>query len=539
MSVEPPSAATRLSPARPRPTVPGPSRPKQSAPARNVPSQQGPNRTRTTPIRPAPARTPAYGFWRRLLPVLAALALAIRVPSFLHSFWSPDEGYLAVQARILAEGGELYQTVVDRKTPLLPWLYEAAFTVFGDGSTQAMKLLAVAAQFTTAALLAAHARRRWGDRSGATAGVVFLLISVGFIPQDTQAVTFEVVILPFTAAAVLCADRGRWGAAGAAVAGAFLTKQTGGVVLVPVLWLLWAAHGAGPGRYALRTGLIRTGVGFAAPVVAAALLTDPGGFLFWTVTGSGAYAFSLDGSELHVLVRALVNSSILGLCCLGIVPPVLRALRTGRRPDGAALVDLWVWFAASAGAVAVGFHFFGHYFLQLLPPIALLATGALRSLRHERLRSVLSVPAWVCVCFVVWAVFAPRSELTHAERVAAAVREHSAPTDRVLIWGMHPQTYRLADRAPASRYLTAGLLTNFSGGRDGPQVGEEYGVPGAWQVFAAEMRARPPALIVDDSRGKPYGPERLPTLRGLLAEQYEPLPGTVEGTVLYVRSSGS
>ncbi|MFD4701973.1 glycosyltransferase family 39 protein [Streptomyces niveus] len=487
-----------------------------------------------TPARPT--RTAPYGFWRRLLPFLAAVALAIRLPSFLHPFWSPDEGYLAVQARILANGGELYETVVDRKPPLLPWLYEAAFTLFGDGSAQAMKLLAIAAQFTTAALLAAVARRRWGDRSGVTAGVLFLLISVGFIPQDTQAVTFEVVILPCTAAAVLCADRGRWGAAGVAVAGAFLTKQTGGVVLVPVLWLLWQSTGPGP---SLRPALLRTGAGFAAPVAAAALLTDPAGFVFWTVTGSGAYAFSLTGSELHVLIRALVNSLILCLCCVGIVPPVRRALRTTRGPGGKPPTDLWVWFAASAGAVTVGFHFYGHYFLQLLPPIALLATATLRSLRHERLRHVLSVPAGACALFVIWAFFAPHAELTHAERVATAVREHSEPTDRVLVWGMHPQTYRLADREPASRYLTAGLLTNFSGGRDGPQVGEEFGMPGAWRVFAEEMRARPPALIVDDSRGKPYAPERLPTLRRLLAAQYEPLPGTVEGTVLYVRSSGS
>lgn len=489
---------------------------------------------RTTLPAQRTVRRPAYGFWRRLLPLLAAVALTIRIPSFLHPFWSPDEGYLAVQARMLADGGELYETVVDRKPPLLPWLYEAAYTLFDDGSVQAVKLLAVAAQFATAALLAAFARRRWGDRSGVTAGVLFLLISVGFIPQDTQAVTFEVVILPCTAAAVLCADRRRWGAAGVAVAAAFLTKQTGGVVLVPVLWLLWRTTGPGP---ALRPALLRTTAGFAAPVAAAALLTDPAGFVFWTVTGSGTYAFSLTGSELHVLIRALVNSLILCLCCVGVVPPVRRALLT-RRPAAEPLTDLWVWFAASAGAVAVGFHFYGHYFLQLLPPIALLATATLRSLRHERLRHVLAVPAGACALFVSWAFFAPHAELVHAERVATAVREHSTPTDRILVWGMHPQTYRLADREPASRYLTAGLLTNFSGGRDGPQVGEEFGVPGAWRIFAEEMRAGPPALIVDDSRGKPYAPERLPTLRRLLAGQYEPLPGTIEGTVLYVRSSG-
>lgn len=515
MSVEPPSAAPRLSPALRAPTRPQATRPRSTR----------------------PTRTAAYGYWRRLLPLLAALALAIRLPTFLHPFWSPDEGFLAVQARMLADGGELYETVVDRKPPLLPWLYEATFTVFGDGSQHMMKLLAIAAQFTTAALLAAFARRRWGDRSGATAGVLFLLVSVGFIPQDTQATTFEVFILPWTAAAVLCADRGRWGVAGAAVAGAFLTKQTGGVVLVPVLWLLWRSAGHRPAQ--LRTGLLRTAVGFAAPVLAAALLTDPASFVFWTVTGSGSYAFSLTGSELHVLLRAFVNSALLCLACVGILPPVRRALRTTGRPVGRPLTDLWVWFAASAGAVAVGFHFFGHYFLQLLPPITLLATAALRSLRPERLRSVLSVPACVCALFVLWAVVAPRSELDHSDRVATAVRAHTAPTDRILVWGIHPEIYRLADRPPASRYLTAGLLTNFSGGRDGPQVGEAYAVPGAWRVFAAEMRARPPELIVDDSRGKPYAPERVPTLRRLLAAQYEPLPGTVEGTVFYVRSSVS
>ena len=67
---------------------------------------------------------------------------------------------------------------------------------------------------------------------GARPGVLYLLISVGLNPQDAQATTFEVFLLPWTAAAMRCADRGRWGAAGMAVAGAFLTKQTGGAVLL-------------------------------------------------------------------------------------------------------------------------------------------------------------------------------------------------------------------------------------------------------------------------------------------------------------------
>lgn len=79
------------------------------------------------------------------------------------------------------------------------------------------------------------------------------------------------------------------------------------------------------------------------------------------------------------------------------------------------------------------------------------------------------------------------------------------------------------------------MLTNYSGGRDGPQVGEKYAVEGAWPVFTGEMADHPPALIVDDSRGKPFAPAHMPALRRLLAGHYETLT-TVDGAVLYARS---
>ncbi|MYT73993.1 MULTISPECIES: glycosyltransferase family 39 protein [unclassified Streptomyces] len=459
------------------------------------------------------------GYWRRLLPLLALLACATRVPSFAQPLWNPDEGYLAVQARLLAQGGTLYETVVDRKPPFVPWLYEAVFALFGSQSLTPVKWCAVAAQLVTAVLLASTARRRWGDGAGRTAGVLYLLISVGLNPEDAQAATFEVFMLPWTAAAVWCADRRRWGWCGAAVAGAFLTKQTGAAVLLPVAWTLWRCG-------APRAGAVRCAVGVTAPVLAAAWATDPAGFLFWTVTGSGAYA-SFTGSELHVLVRGLVNAAILGVACAGILPPVVRVLRIARTGHG----DLWLWLASSGAAVLAGFHFFGHYYLQLTPPLALLATAALQPLPRERLSRSLLVSACCCALFIAWGLLAPRPDLTHAERVADAVRARTAPHDPVLIWGMHPETYWLADRPPATRFLTAGLLTNYSGGRDGGRVGERWAVPGTWRTFRAEFAARPPGLVVDDSRGGPYGVGRVGAL-GRMLVGYERV-GDVDGAVLY------
>ncbi|WP_189780503.1 glycosyltransferase family 39 protein [Streptomyces capitiformicae] len=479
--------------------------------------------TLLVPSRSAPGR-PGADYWRRLLPVLAALACVTRIPSFVPPLWNPDEGYLAVQARLLADGGELYETVVDRKPPLVPWLYAASFAVFGDDSLTPVRVLATGAQLVTAVLLASLARRRWGDREGRTAGVLYLLTSIGLNPEDAQAALFEVFILPFTACAMWCADRRRWSAAGVALGCAFLAKQTGGAVLMPVLWLLYRSG-------AHRSGVVRLGVGAVVPVLGAAALTDPAGFLFWTVTGSGAYA-SFTGSELHVLARALTNTAILGVACAGLIPPVVRVLRTATRTGS---VDLWLWLGSSALAVALGFHFFGHYYLQLVPPVALLGTSALRNPPGERWARALLVSGCCGALFLAWGLLAPRPELAHAHRLAAEIARRTAPADRVLVWGIHPETYWLADRHPATRYLTAGLLTNYSGGRDGPQVGERYGVEGAWKIFRDEMASRPPALVVDDSRDKPYAPERMPSLRRILAGGYEEA-GRLDGAVLYVRA---
>ncbi|MCI0386690.1 glycosyltransferase family 39 protein [Streptomyces sp. CNQ085] len=499
----------------------------------------------TTRVREPVVRRPAVGpavrppsgppgrprpFWPWLLPVLLLSAVLTRLPSFLRPLWNPDEGFLATQARMLTDGGTLYDTVVDRKPPLVPWLYQGAFAVFGDSSLWPVKAAAVAAVVATAALLASLARRRWGERAGRAAGVLFVLASVGLNPEDAQAANFEVFMLPFTAAAVWCADRRHWTAAGLAVAGAFLAKQTGGVVLLPVLFLLWRSAPPGDPR---RAALIRLGAGCVLPVAAVAAACGWSRFLFWTVTGSGAYA-SFTGSELHVLGRGLVNTAIAAAGSAGLLVPLAAALR--HRPPRRRRVltaDLWAWLAASAVAVVSGFHFFGHYYLQLLPPLALLGAGALHLLGDEWTRRAALCAVLSCTLFLGWSAAAGSAELDHARKVADAARRHAGPQEKVLLWGMHPEGYWLADRRPASRYLTAGLLTNFSGGRDGPRVGQRYGIEGGWHTFRAELSEDPPKVIVDDSRGRPYEPSRMPTLRYLLAAHYERAE-RVDGAVVYV-----
>ncbi|WP_370080704.1 ArnT family glycosyltransferase [Streptacidiphilus sp. MAP12-16] len=469
------------------------------------------------------------GYWARLVPLLGVLAVLTHLPSFARTVWSPDEGYLATQARMLAGGGVLYDTVVDRKPPLLPWLYEGAFALFGSASLWPLRVLAIGAHLATAVLLAAIARKRWGNRAGAAAGALYLLVSIGLSPEDSQAATFEVFMLPATAAAFWFAQNRRWGPAGAATAAAALTKQTGGAVLFAVLWLLWR-DGRRYGGTATRASLPALAFGFGLPVAVIALSTGVRNFLFWVITGSSDYA-SLGGSWLTMIGRALGNSAILAAAALGLLIPLARRWR--RLSEDA---DLWVWFGSSWLGVITGFHFFGHYYLQLVPPLVLLGVGAVVR-GAARWRPVLIYTAVASAVFCGLGFFWPHQPLQHAVSVAADVTQDTAPQDSVLVWGMHPEMYWLADRRPASRYLTAGLLTNFSGGRDAQSVGVDQGVADAWKTFDAEMSQQLPEIIVDDSGNAPYAPKYIAPMRALLAAHYQQVE--IDGTAVIYRLKGS
>ena len=332
-------------------------------------------------------------------------------------------------------------------------------------------------------------------------------------------------MLPATAAAFWFAQNRRWAQAGAATAVAALTKQTGGAVLFAVLWLLRQDSRRLGGERA-RSSLPALAFGFGLPVAVIALSTGVKNFFFWVVTGSSDYA-SLDGAWLTMLARAFGNAAILAAAALGLLVPLARRLRRVRED-----VDLWIWLGASGLGVITGFHFFGHYYLQLVPPLVLLGVGAVAR-STIGWRPVLVYTALAGAVFTGLGFAWPHQPLQHSVSVATDVSEETAPQDTVLVWGMHPEVYWLSDRIPASRYLTAGLLTNFAGGKDAAGVGVDQGVANAWKTFDAEMAKRLPVVIVDESGTAPYAPRYIEPMRALLAAHYTRIGS--DGTAVFYR----
>jgi 4-amino-4-deoxy-L-arabinose transferase-like glycosyltransferase len=447
-----------------------------------------------------------------------------------------------MQAQVLMAGGRLYVDIIDRRAPLVPYIYAAIFAVRRADDLIAVHVVAMLWILATALLLQALGARRFGQLAGWWAAFLFALSSVSFLPAETQAANLEIFMLLPIVAAVYFADVApdvkvgptqglrpiayAFGS-GVMVALAMLCKQTAGVTIVPVAWML--------ARQPNRTmRLAACANGLALTIAAAALWFGPRELYFWTVgstTGylapGGALPFELTRGVEMTLAFAAANAALVWLCIIA-----------GRRRGGDD-AWLWLWLGTSAIAVAAGLRFLGHYYLQLLPAACLLGgreASALAGNGRRRLAAAVAVPA--CV-FASLAFFSPKLHgMPDYQNVAAYVRANSAPSDRIAVWGHFPEVYWASDRRSAMRFVHTGYLTGASPGRP-PGSGSDGAVPGAWDAMFADFAAHPPVLLLDTSTAKlrdyeHYPLTRYPALAGYVADNYQRC-ATIDGIAIYHR----
>jgi len=436
-------------------------------------------------------RSPRVGASLLLFAAFVVIAAGLHAPMFSDRIFNADEAYLATQAQVLVDGGHLYVDTVDRKPPVVPYLYAAVFKVTGSDALAPVRVLAVLAEAFTAWLLAVEARRRLRWRHASVcAGVGFLLVASALPAADAQAANFEVFMLPVMTAALVLGVRDRPAAAGATLGIATLTKQTAAFALVPLAYLAWRAR-----RW---SGLARLSVAFVAPIAVAAVVFGPHDFLFWVFTGNGSYA------DVHgVLGYAIgLGARETGWFLFGAAAMVvLLPFAWRRRRDD---TDLWLWLGSGVVAVAVGLRFFPHYYLQLIPPLTLLAVRGLDSLSttvRARALAIVTVLAVVPAAYFLVPAFVDGNtkDTTIALDVAHYISRHTSAGQRVLVWGQAPEVYWASARRPATRFATTGFVTGTSGGRPPSHVGSRYAVPGAASDFYADLRRTPPVLIADMS----------------------------------------
>jgi 4-amino-4-deoxy-L-arabinose transferase-like glycosyltransferase len=507
-----------------------------------------PSETTSPEVLPEPGpsavdtRAPTRVERRRLFLVLLALTIVTRLPAFVVPVFNSDETFLATQAHVIQQGGQLYHDAIDRKPPVVPYLYAATFGFFDTTGLWSVRIIAMLAVAITAFLLALEARRRYGARAGWIAGVLCVGAMVAFAPQDGQAANFEVFMLPSMTAAILFARRGRGFLAGVMVALATLAKQTGAATLLPVLWLI--AHRRGlrgrSGRHG-RHGIGAVGLGFALPLLAAAFAMGPSQLFYWTVQGNGSYV-GMKTFSSTVITTFLFMTSMWVVCNIPIVWKLPSAWQARARfaADGRRDTDLWLWLLSAAVSVAVGLRFFGHYYMQLVPPVVLLGAGALTRGSRRWADATVALALASALLFGAAGFFLrPGVPEPNYESVSRYLASVTSPDDPIFVWGSVPEIYWAADRRPATRFITSPFLTGNYAGRPPEESNAGADTQAAWDDFYRDFTAHPPKYFVDTSpakvRGAQYYPvANFPRLAKIVKTQYR-YKATIDDIVVYQR----
>ncbi len=467
------------------------------------------------------------------------LTIAIRLPSLVHPQPIDSEAMYSVVANEIVDGGRPYIDAVERKPPLLFWTYAAVFKVAGKFNWKALHIVALVWTLCAMAGLYVIGRELFNRNAGLIAALFYGVFQHWWtwknLTFDGEMLMNLPIIWAWAIALRRSSSRLRPALfpAGALLGAAFLLKQPAAIAAVPLgVYLLLPSYRASRSLTRMNS-IIQAAIltaGFLAAVGLVTIVLWKQGILheafYWTIA---------DHDVPHVFwQKGIVNTLIfLGAC----LPLVMTAER----------IALFGLLAASAIGAAVGARFYPHYYVQLIPPLALLAAPYYARLwsrtmqpPHWLLRPAVTY-AWLSLTVIAfsiihWTGLAPRWVPSEAGRYLST---HSSPDDRIFVWGQTSKMYLEAHRRPACRYIITAPLTGhiFGGLLPGVDTRNRI-VPGAWENLQQDFAKHPPTYIVDiqnDPKTAQDSVKNFPILAKLLKERYQPVARTAEGMIYRMR----
>lgn len=444
----------------------------------------------------APIKSPVRLLRAHLLPlVLLALVLAISIVVRIRLLNAPlerDEGEHAYLAQTLLAGYAPWQLAYNLKLPGTDWMYAVFLALFGQ-TALAIRLGLLLVSTATILLTALLGKRLFGVTAGVIAGACYGLLScsqnvMGTIAHSTHYVAFFAILA--TLLLLQSGIRPRWLFLTGFLYGlAFLMKQPG--LSFGIFGALYLASELRQRHVSFVPGLKAFAAYCLGLILPYSLLCIEiwkagtfGRFWFWTYTLARAFATQRSPSQQYEAFRYFIPAVLGANLCLwilgglGLVAGL--SIRGTRR--GARFVVFFLLF--SFAAVSAGGSFVPHYFIMMLPAVALavgalIACGGKWAAAHTlSLRSLAgSVPIVLFAAACVWSVWLQRAYLfqmspyefsrstyglnpfPEAEKVADYIRLNSQPNARIAVVGSEAEIYFYARRQAATGYLfTYGLM---------------------------------------------------------------------------------
>lgn len=482
-----------------------------------------------------PKLMPARIITTAILASLAAFALAVLLPGSPAYPRNPerDSGvFLYVASRIL-EGDIPYRDLWDHKPPGVFYV-DALALALGQGSWWAvwgMELLFV----LFAAGCAYFVCLRYGRLSAAFSTVAWLAAAGPLAIGGNQTEGYALA-MQFAAYAIWSGRRPaqmrplHWLAIGAtgAVSMLFKPNLVGTWAAILIVTLLVPGERRSVGRrfpFAIAGGLL-----VVVPVV---LYLHFHGALWPAIDQnfnySSAYVAGADArSRMHAAVEGLKLLGAYGgaLPLLGLIAIPFARRRRGGGGVGRDLLLLCagIDFLLELATASLSGRTYSHYYLCLLPPIAILSAATLRALGQlvpgpPRTRTLVVTFASLIVLFgglqrVRAALLdrSPNAGTVFRDTAVELAKSVTRPGEAVLVWGAEPAVNFLADRPVPTRYSYLAPLQTT-----------RYTTAAMIDEFQSDLQRRPPALIIDTS---PMQATHMP-IATALRKRWRPEPGYV------------
>ena len=442
-------------------------------------------------LKPVPSlsRRRLVRFWPWLV-ILAVLLFVgcIRV-RLLEMPLERDEGEYAYAGQLILQGIPPYELAYNMKLPGTYYAYALGMAVFGQ-TTAGIHLTLLVVNALTIVFVFLLGRRLFGVTAGLAAGAGYGLMSVSTAVLGMAAHATQFVVLFAVPATLLLwrafqSGHGRTIFASGLLYGlAFVMKQPGIFFgIFGLLALLWRERCKASSVVGSAKRIFLFVFGAALPFAVVCLYLAGAGvfsqFWFWTFSYARAYATATSPADgLGHLMDYVRNQSAFFagfwvLAAVGLVVPLRnQAVRTRL-----AFVLGFLFF--SFLAVTPGLYFREHYFVLLLPALALVVGMAVELLRSIPVRQTKIAPVVFLAGVLVWGVWLQRwalfqlsppdlsrfiyraNPLAESVAVGGYIRGHSARDARVAVIGSEPEIYFYARRHSATGFLyTYPLMEN-------------------------------------------------------------------------------
>lgn len=414
--------------------------------------------------------------------LLCLLPILLYLPA-MGSPFERDEGAYATIAQGILDGKVPYRDLFDNKPPLIYGWYSLSFLVFGESVWAPRIVAAVLLSLTTLAVFG-QAKLVMPRGVAYTAAAVFAL-STGLPWVALHANTEAYMLLPLVTSLIaftlgLRSGKLGWFLLCGALGGlAVMTKQVAvwNVVALAVVAASWRVSEDRNLGTRLRPAMCVLGGAVAAVGVV---------MLPFVINGSAddlLYA-NLSYNWLYVgalsMAERLLNAGYGLLLFFGVAAPVIVAGVIGlfaiwRQRRRQAYYAVAAWAIGSAVGVATGGRFFPHYFLHLLPALAILSAVVFYDVWHRRGAAFVSKPVLlVAVALVVISagtnavlyvvprqaehvvaasVYHQKQWEEHGDELGDFIQRRTRPGDTIFNLGRESYLYFYADRQPPGRYF--------------------------------------------------------------------------------------